>query len=347
MYAATLGGVDVLNGDAAALGELRLRGGLGRSSDAASWSAWYLGDLLGWFPDAASDSHLLEIQAHTHAAMAPGATISARGSASSGWLELLPAASLQLSPAPGDLLLLRAGPALRSADDVAGVGLGTTALFSAATSPRLRFDLRADARAWPEDDAPLPRALLELDGGARWSPAPALALLASVGLSRSGGEASETGLYVAGLRPAGSRTLRGWTAAELELGRGAALRLELIGERTTGSLEISRLKLAAGLSMRANHLSPPDTPAWSGETLFTLSAADADEVMITGSFNDWAPLPMTRGEDGEWQLAMALPPGTYEYCYLVDGRPVPPPEALVRRSDGFGGENGVLLIPNA
>jgi len=344
IYAAALGGADILNGDSAALGELRLRGSLGQTGAAAAWSAWYLGDLLGWFPDAAADSHFLEVQGHTFAPLAPGAALTARGSASGGWLELMPSASVQLTPDPGDLLLLRLGPALRSGDQASGIGLGTTALFSTSTTPRLRFDLRADARGWSVDDAPLPRTVLELDGGTRWSPRPALALMASAGIARSGGDATPEPLFVAGTRPAGSNTLRGWTAAELDLGRGLAVRLEVTGERTRGSLEASRLKIAVGLSGRSSRLGHPRAPVRPAETLFTLSVDAADEVLLTSSYNDWAPLPMARGEGGSWRLTVTLPPGTHEYAYLVDGVPLTPPEATTRRDDGFGGENGVLVV---
>ncbi len=53
----------------------------------------------------------------------------------------------------------------------------------------------------------------------------------------------------------------------------------------------------------------------------TCSAADAREVTLTGSFNDWdqAALPMTRSADGQWSADLKLPPGRYEYKFVVDG----------------------------
>lgn len=53
----------------------------------------------------------------------------------------------------------------------------------------------------------------------------------------------------------------------------------------------------------------------------TCSAPNAREIVLTGSFNDWDPaaLPMNRITDGEWSVDLRLPPGRYEYKFLVDG----------------------------
>jgi len=52
----------------------------------------------------------------------------------------------------------------------------------------------------------------------------------------------------------------------------------------------------------------------------TCSAPDAHEILLAGSFNDWDPaaLAMTRGADGEWSVELQLPPGRYEYKFVVD-----------------------------
>ena len=43
------------------------------------------------------------------------------------------------------------------------------------------------------------------------------------------------------------------------------------------------------------------------------------EVGIAGSFNDWHPnvTPMIRLNDGKWAKELALPPGRYEYRFVV------------------------------
>lgn len=53
----------------------------------------------------------------------------------------------------------------------------------------------------------------------------------------------------------------------------------------------------------------------------TLAAPDASEVFVAGSFNDWSTTehPMTRDEQGWWEIKLDLPPGRYEYKFVVDG----------------------------
>lgn len=53
----------------------------------------------------------------------------------------------------------------------------------------------------------------------------------------------------------------------------------------------------------------------------TLAAPDAHEVFVAGSFNDWSPTanPMARDEQGWWETELELPPGNYEYKFLIDG----------------------------
>jgi hypothetical protein len=50
-------------------------------------------------------------------------------------------------------------------------------------------------------------------------------------------------------------------------------------------------------------------------------APDARNVFIAGTFNDWNPCsdPLTRTGDGHWVLTLDLPPGRYEYKFVVDG----------------------------
>ena len=57
-------------------------------------------------------------------------------------------------------------------------------------------------------------------------------------------------------------------------------------------------------------------------TRFTLRAPLASAVYLAGSFNDWSlsALEMKRSQDGIYWTEVALPPGRYEYKFLVDGR---------------------------
>jgi hypothetical protein len=99
-------------------------------------------------------------------------------------------------------------------------------------------------------------------------------------------------------------------------------------------------------------LVPPNAATCPGEgcgfvVTFQFRSAEAASVSVAGTFNDWDPAraPMVRGENGEWRLQLVLPPGKYEYQYVIDGRRfVPDPEALERQNDGYGGENAVLRL---
>ncbi|MBI1784013.1 glycoside hydrolase family 13 [Candidatus Sumerlaeota bacterium] len=47
----------------------------------------------------------------------------------------------------------------------------------------------------------------------------------------------------------------------------------------------------------------------------------AREVFLAGDFNGWSTssTPMEKGSWGNWILSLALPPGRYEYKFIVDG----------------------------
>lgn len=70
------------------------------------------------------------------------------------------------------------------------------------------------------------------------------------------------------------------------------------------------------------------------------------QVHVVGSFNDWDPnqTPMRR-QDGVFNTILLLPPGSYEYMFVVDGQEwVSDPLAVEKRDDGFGGANAVLDV---
>lgn len=72
----------------------------------------------------------------------------------------------------------------------------------------------------------------------------------------------------------------------------------------------------------------------------------AATVKIAGSFNDWRPeaTPMISLGKGRWAKELVLPPGTYEYCVVVDGDYQPDPQARQTTPNPFGGVNSVLRV---
>jgi hypothetical protein len=57
------------------------------------------------------------------------------------------------------------------------------------------------------------------------------------------------------------------------------------------------------------------------QVLFLMPAPGAHSVTLVGSFNDWEPTPLSdKNDDGIWRVQLKLPPGRYEYAFVVDGR---------------------------
>ena len=79
---------------------------------------------------------------------------------------------------------------------------------------------------------------------------------------------------------------------------------------------------------------------------FEFTDPTARMVCIAGTFNDWKPeaKPMHPMGDGHWLKETVLPPGTYEYCLVVDGKWIPDPRAKETVPNPFGGVNSVLKV---
>jgi hypothetical protein len=79
---------------------------------------------------------------------------------------------------------------------------------------------------------------------------------------------------------------------------------------------------------------------------FVIHRPDAREVEITGSFNDWTRIPMTRtGGRGYWEITLDLPKGEHRFAYIVESRQrIPDPTIPTQEEDDFGGKNSVLVV---
>jgi len=80
--------------------------------------------------------------------------------------------------------------------------------------------------------------------------------------------------------------------------------------------------------------------------LVRLDAPNARTVEVTGSFCNWAAegRALTRNRDGVWQATLLLPPGRYEYRFLVDGEWKDDPACAERVPNSFGSENSVFRV---
>lgn len=82
---------------------------------------------------------------------------------------------------------------------------------------------------------------------------------------------------------------------------------------------------------------------------FALDVPEARSVVVCGSFNNWSPTSHALARQSgttSWTLVVSLPAGRHVFMYLVDGeRWVTPPVADEEVPDGFGGMNGVVVVP--
>ena len=72
----------------------------------------------------------------------------------------------------------------------------------------------------------------------------------------------------------------------------------------------------------------------------------AQQVSLAGTFNDWRPdaTSMLALGEGRWVKELMLPPGRYEYLFVVDGEWRPDPAAAEQVFNAFGTRNSVLEV---
>jgi alpha-amylase/alpha-mannosidase (GH57 family) len=85
-----------------------------------------------------------------------------------------------------------------------------------------------------------------------------------------------------------------------------------------------------------------------GKVCFSLHHADASSVHLAGDFNGWSTseLPLEDAGDGVWRICTEIPPGTYEYKFVIDGGSVwmADPGNPMTKPDPYGGNNSVIEI---
>ncbi len=81
---------------------------------------------------------------------------------------------------------------------------------------------------------------------------------------------------------------------------------------------------------------------------FSLYSTKIKKVNIAGTFNNWSmtadPL-YDRDGSGMWAIVLPLPPGKYEYKFIIDSEEwIPDPANPTTTDDGFGGYNSVISV---
>jgi len=142
-------------------------------------------------------------------------------------------------------------------------------------------------------------------------------------------------------------TVAPWAALEAAVGRYPRdLTGFTAGRFATLGMRIDILKGAPGSTLRG-------TDAFRAERLgaarvrVTLQLDGARSVAVAGEWNDWMPMPMRRDASGRWTAMLGLRPGVYRCALLVDGARWVVPTGVPRTGDDFGGEVGLLIVPEA
>jgi len=97
---------------------------------------------------------------------------------------------------------------------------------------------------------------------------------------------------------------------------------------------------------------PDIIPQCLAEVQFSLrlSEGKVQTVAIAGDFNQWNSQNNSLEDpdgDGIWTTTLKLPPGRYEYMFVIDGEKwVPDPNANRFVKDGFGNKNAILEVNN-
>lgn len=88
-------------------------------------------------------------------------------------------------------------------------------------------------------------------------------------------------------------------------------------------------------------------PSLKGNTTFKLKGyADAQVLVLSGSFNNWSESQLIFGREGdEWVCRVDLIPGRYTYKFIVDGNWILDPSNPETEEDSYGNVNSVLNVP--
>lgn len=141
-----------------------------------------------------------------------------------------------------------------------------------------------------------------------------------------------------------------WIGGYVELELGHA-------EGGPQALEYERVQVVGGVRLALDWRPEPDAlpvpadaqgPATvldDGRVRFRFELPGAERASVVGTFNDWDPESgRLERVDGAFVGSFEVPPGRHDYALIVDGEPRRPEGASRYVSDGFGGENAVLVV---
>jgi chromosome partitioning protein len=97
---------------------------------------------------------------------------------------------------------------------------------------------------------------------------------------------------------------------------------------------------------------PTDTevgssPQTRSGVLFAIKALGAHEVKLAGDFNSWVPdrdVFSLKEEGGVWKKFVVLPPGSYQYKFVIDDDWREDPNNSLTVQDSLGGQSSVVVV---
>lgn len=339
-------GVDSWTGNGGGAVEGRLGAGVRWRPGALSLSAAYGGRLemlpgseLGWL-----DAHAALVRLEGRGRRHVGVAFAGQGGllAEPAWGEALGALTVVTGLGSDGWLEAQAGPLFRSDASVSAPGLLASGAAGFA-GPAVHGTLRAAVRGFLGEG--LPAAAVDVDGRLGNYAGGPLQVSAKAGISVALAPGPEE--PVAGLPAVGTLVTRAGLLLAVPVSGPLSLQAEVDGELGWGTTPYARGRALAGLALHPRpppRIRPERTHPSTSAVRLVLDAPHADGVEVAGTFENWRPQPMAREPGGRWVIELDLDPGEYEYVYLVDGQPLTPPEAARRRADGFGGENGLLVV---
>lgn len=85
-----------------------------------------------------------------------------------------------------------------------------------------------------------------------------------------------------------------------------------------------------------------------GNVTFSYKSTEAKSVSVVGRFNSWkydVDFLVNKKGDGNWELKKFLPPGSYVYFFVIDGKKWrADPNSKGKKDDGFGGKNSIVVV---
>ena len=90
----------------------------------------------------------------------------------------------------------------------------------------------------------------------------------------------------------------------------------------------------------------PGTHEDQSGVYFAVWAPNARSVSVIGDFNQWNPQVnrMTKAKDGSFRARMKLPPGEFQYKFVVDGMWFSDPAAQAQVINQHGSLNSVIQV---